>query len=149
MIVKRSMKIGTIVVIGMGAWFLTRKREAAAEPKREAADEDPLLGPPALDPRYTYNPSPDEIVAAYAAAAAIGPTAVQTMIEIEAERQRQALGITEAEVETYQDFALRVNTELGGSYVNGVLTPPAWWTGSVTEWSRYVQSEAYVRWQKL
>jgi len=46
---------------------------------------------------------------------------------------------------TYQDFALEVNTSLGGSYVGGMLTPPSSWTQSVTEWSRYVQQETATR----
>ncbi len=46
---------------------------------------------------------------------------------------------------TYNDFALEVNIELGGRYVNGVLTPPASWSGSVTQWSRHVQEETARR----
>jgi hypothetical protein len=37
-----------------------------------------------------------------------------------------------------------LNTQLGGSYVNGKLTPPSSWTGSVTEWSAYVRKQASV-----
>jgi hypothetical protein len=43
-------------------------------------------------------------------------------------------------LEGAQHLALyhEINAEQGGSFVNGVLTPPSWWTGSVTEWSRYI-----------
>ncbi len=50
-----------------------------------------------------------------------------------------------AEIKTIYEIADEVNRELGGSYVAGVLTPPAWWTGSVTEWSRHVQAIAWER----
>lgn len=46
---------------------------------------------------------------------------------------------------TYWEFAEQVNIDLGGNYVNGVLTPPSWWTGSITQWSRYVQEETAKR----
>ena len=46
---------------------------------------------------------------------------------------------------TYQEYVDQVNLELGGSYVNGVLTPPSWWTAGVTQWSRHVQEEAAKR----
>ncbi len=46
---------------------------------------------------------------------------------------------------TYNQFALEVNIELGGRYVNGVLTPPASWSGSVTQWSRHVREETARR----
>ncbi len=70
----------------------------------------------------------------------------QTIVEVAAEREREQLGITEEELPSYQDFALQVNIELGGSYVAGMLTPPSWWTGTVTGWSRYVQQETADRW---
>lgn len=56
------------------------------------------------------------------------------------------LGITATELPAYQESALQINRELGGSYVNGVLTAPAWWTGSITEWSRHVQEVTNTRW---
>ena len=61
----------------------------------------------------------------------------------------EKLGITEAELPTYQEFALLINMELGGSYVNGLLTPPASWTGSVTEWSRHVQDVTFLRYHQM
>jgi len=54
--------------------------------------------------------------------------------------------LTEAELEAFRELALKVNIDLGGSYVAGVLTPPAGWVGSVTEWSRHVQAETLKRW---
>lgn len=65
------------------------------------------------------------------------------------QKQLDELGITKDELPTYQEFALQVNRELGGSYVAGYLTPPAYWTKSVTEWSRYVQQVTYERWHQL
>ena len=38
-----------------------------------------------------------------------------------------------------------INIQLGGSYVSGVLTPPASWTGSTTEWSRHIRDVAANR----
>jgi len=70
----------------------------------------------------------------------------KTTVEVAAEREREALGITEAELPSYQDFALQINIELGGSYVAGYLTPPSWWTGTVTDWSRHVQEVTAERW---
>lgn len=46
---------------------------------------------------------------------------------------------------TYWEFVLEVNKQLGGSYVNGMLTPPNIWTQSVTAWSRYVQQQVAVQ----
>ncbi|GAI96766.1 unnamed protein product [marine sediment metagenome] len=51
----------------------------------------------------------------------------------------------EEALEDFREFADKVNIELGGSYVAGVLTPPPDWVGSVTEWSRHVQIEAAKR----
>lgn len=51
-----------------------------------------------------------------------------------------------AEWEAFRELALKVNIDLGGSYINGALTPPAGWVGSVTEWSRHVQAETLKRW---
>ena len=124
--------VGLAVAAGLGAKKEEREKEIPV-----------LLAPPTVDPEVIYTPTPPDIVRA---AAAVSPEAVASLIEIEAERQRQAIGITEAEVETYQDFALRINTELGGSYIAGMLTAPSSWTGSITEWSRYVQQVAAERW---
>lgn len=65
------------------------------------------------------------------------------------QRQLERLDITEAEVPTYAELADKVNLELGGRYVAGLLTPPSWWTGSVTEWSRHVQAVAIKRYHEL
>ena len=65
------------------------------------------------------------------------------------EEHLEELGITRAELPTYQEFALMINRELGGSYIAGILTPPASWTGSVTEWSRHVQQVTNVRWHEV
>lgn len=51
-----------------------------------------------------------------------------------------------AEWEAFRELALKVNIDLGGSYVAGILTPPPDWVGSVTEWSRHVQAETLKRW---
>lgn len=59
------------------------------------------------------------------------------------------IGITKGELPTYQNFALLINMELGGSYVNGVLTPPDSWAGSVTGWSRHVQEVAFFRYHQM
>jgi len=59
------------------------------------------------------------------------------------------LGITKEELPTYQEFALQINESLGGSYVAGILTPPAYWTNSVYEWSKYVQRVTNERWHQL
>jgi hypothetical protein len=65
------------------------------------------------------------------------------------ERQLERLDITEAEVPTYAQLADQVNLELGGRYVGGYLTPPSWWKGSVTEWSRHIQQVAIERYHAL
>lgn len=54
----------------------------------------------------------------------------------------EAIGITVTDIPTLQRIAEEVNLKLGGSYVNGILTPPLGWTGTVTDWSRYVQKVA-------
>jgi len=132
-----------LAVIGLALAASLGAKKEEAPPLEEREKVIPLLAPPTVDPEVIYTPTPPDIVRA---AAAVSPEAVTTLIEIEAERQRQAIGITEEEVETYQDFALRINTELGGSYVGGMLTAPSSWTGSVTEWSRRVQQVAAERW---
>ena len=38
-----------------------------------------------------------------------------------------------------------INIQLGGSYVGGILTPPASWQGSATAWSRHVRDVAANR----
>ncbi len=80
--------------------------------------------------------------------AATPPTVPTTAKGIQAAEQASLaqLGITAAELPAYQELALQINRELGGSYVNGVLTAPAWWTGSITEWSGHVQEVTNTRW---
>ncbi|KKL27603.1 hypothetical protein LCGC14_2383500, partial [marine sediment metagenome] len=65
---------------------------------------------------------------------------VPTLIEAAAAKQREALGITLAEVKPLAELAQDVNIDLGGSYIGGMLKPPQYWTGSVTEWSKHVQA---------
>jgi len=72
--------------------------------------------------------------------------AIDKFIEEQAEEQLEEIGITKAELPSYQDFALKINEELGGSYVAGMLTPPSWWTGSVTQWSQHVQQVTAEKW---
>jgi len=63
--------------------------------------------------------------------------------------QVEALGLTMTEIPTYSAVCDKVNLELGGSYVNGVLTPPRGWTGSITEWSRYIQKVGLEKYNEL
>jgi len=80
----------------------------------------------------------------------VGSTALSIQITMDDDKFavaafREAVALPPAAVLSLQEIALQVNEELGGSYVAGVLTPPAWWTGSVTEWSRHVQAIAWER----
>lgn len=61
----------------------------------------------------------------------------------------EAIGLTMAEIPTYSAVADKVNLELGGRYINGILTPPSGWVGSTTEWSRYVQQVALQKYNEL
>lgn len=93
-----------------------------------------------------------QLVAEQEARLAAGRIAVKAYIadpeKAEAE-QLEELGITRAELPTYKEFALQINMELGGSYVAGVLTPPASWVGSVTAWSRHVQDVTFTRYHQM
>ena len=105
----------------------------------EVAEVAPVVKPPAA-PLAPPPPPPTPTIV-------LSPSTAERFIAEAKQRQLEQIGITEVQVITYQDFALKVNTQLGGSYVGGRLTPPASWTGSVTEWSRHVQAVTMKKWQ--
>ena len=61
----------------------------------------------------------------------------------------EAIGLTMPEVPSYSAVCDKVNLELGGKYVSGILTAPSGWTGSITEWSRYVQKVGLEKYNEL
>ena len=108
--------------------------------------------PPELMPASA--PDPDPWLTTNPVSTTFTPTLAEpapaiTDIEKAKAEQLEVIGITELELPSYIQFAEQVNVELGGSYVGGLLTPPAGWTGSVTEWSRHVQAVTQERYQQL
>lgn len=133
---KYVLGIGAIAAVGFLLWYTLRKK-----PIIDPYEGTKYEGMTEAEAQAYYNElmaTTEEAVAQYIE----DPQTVE-------EAQLEALGITKDELPTYQDFALQINEELGGSYVAGVLTPPASWTGSVTEWSRYIQQVTNVRWHQL
>ena len=147
---KYVLGIGLLAAAGFIAWKVLKEDEETATAKAKA---DPYAGTiyqgMTADEAQAYY---ERLVAERAAKRAEALEEARLYIENpEAAEQKQLdeLRITRAELPTYQEFALRINEELGGSYVAGYLTPPASWTKSVTEWSRHVQAITNVRWHQI
>lgn len=153
--------LAVIAALGFAAWILTRLRvkeevvevvKTVEEEAKEALEKPPLVAevapevPPVVEPPPVYV-EPEPAVEAVKAALA-EPSAAEKLMAEAKERELREWGVTEAEIPALRELALQVNRELGGSYVAGVLTPPASWTGTVTEWSRHVREVAVARYHR-
>lgn len=145
---KTGVGAGVLILIVAAIWFLGKKPAIAAPGSPSAYDGTIYEGMTQDEAWAYYNQLKAEREAKRAAAIAEMEAWIADPEKVEAEGLAE-LGITRAELPTYQEFALTVNIGLGGSYVNGVLTPPASWTGSVTEWSRYVQRVTNIRYHEM
>ena len=103
--------------------------------------------PESIDPSQPKNPlvvPTKTVVVEQIGVTLTVPTGIETK-----EQMNARLGLKASEIPTYSTICDQVNLELGGSYVKGVLTPPKGWSGSVTEWSRYVQQVGLQRYNEL
>jgi len=153
-----------VLLTGVGLWLWSRREPIEAAPgapvtpsqvKTEELVTDPVKITVALNALGVQAPAtPEDVARTLSGIAAAGidvskgiPEAV--FREYFQEPAAAAIGLTMAEVPAYAEVALEVNLRLGGSYVAGVLTPPKSWTGSVTEWSMYVQGVALIEYKRL
>lgn len=145
---KVGLGAGALILIVVAFWALSKKPVGAV-----GISSDPYAGTiyegmsEAQAWAYYYQRKA-EIAAQRAIAIAEAEAYIADPEKVEAEHLAE-LGITKAELPTYQDFALLINMELGGSYVNGVLTPPDSWTGTVTGWSKHVQESTFYRYHQM